>query len=172
MSYLGDGLDAVDRIQVQSYKERKARENIHTLKLREKVQTDEHTKINNYSEGYCYSCNKIDKVLSTLVYYCGECIENRGVEGLMQMLVKKNNWELCDKHEGWVFADVWQINCSLCDTCMRRLKLLHKAYRKAGGRTKAPDEVRKRKIYGKEFNEILGTGISRDQTRDQIYARR
>ena len=91
MSYLRDGVDAVDRIQREGYRERKGKENDQTRKIREAVQDDEQTKINNYSEGFCYGCNKIDKVISTLVYVCGECMEKRGTEGLMQIIIKKHN---------------------------------------------------------------------------------
>ena len=83
-----DGLDAKDRIQKNDLKERAGKENQHTRNLRERVQEDEHTRINNYSEGYCYGCSKVDKVISTLIYMCGECMEKRGTEGLMCLLTK------------------------------------------------------------------------------------
>jgi len=165
-SWVEDGLDAKARIQIRDLKERAGKENKHTLNLREMVQSDDHTKINNYSEGYCYGCSKDDKILSTLIYMCGSCMEKRGTEGLMCLIIKKHNWELCDKCEQWQFNDIWQINASFCDTCMRRIKLLHKAYKKAGGRKKlAPDEIKKRQIYGKDFNQILGTGITKNSRR-------
>lgn len=168
-----DGLDQKDRIQKHDLKERAAKENDQTKKLRARVQADEHTRINNYSEGYCYGCSKNDKILSTLIYMCGECMEKRGAEGLMCIVVKKRSWELCDKCEQWKFNDIWQINASFCDTCMRRIKKLHQAYRKGGGRAKlAPDERKKRSIFGKDFNEIIGNGITRDQTPDQHFAER
>lgn len=171
-SWIKDGLDQKDRIQKRDLKERAGKENDITKKVRERVQADEHTRINLYSEGYCYGCSKNDKVLSTLIYMCGECMEKRGTEGLMCIVVKKTSWELCDIHADWVFNDSWQINCSLCDSCMHRLNLVHKAYRKGGGRIgQAPDERRKRKIYGKDVNHLLGVGITRDQTRDQSFAR-
>ena len=168
-----DGLDQKDRIQKHDLKERAGKENDQTKKLRERVQEDEHTKINKYSEGYCYGCNKNDKILSTLVFWCGECMEKKGQEGLMGLIVKKTSWELCDKCETWKFNEIWQINASFCDRCMRRLFLVHKNYRSGGGRAKlAPDERKKRSIFGHDYNEILGVGISRDQTHDQSYAGR
>ena len=171
MSYLRDGIDAVDRIQREGYRERKGKENDQTRKIREAVQDDEQTKINKYSEGFCYGCNKIDKVISTLVYVCGECMEKRGTEGLMQIIVKKHNYELCDIHGDWVYNDSFQINVSFCDSCMKRLFRIHRAYKKAGGRASAPDEKRKRHYYGTDFNEVLGTGVTRDQTSDQRFAK-
>jgi hypothetical protein len=171
MSYLRDGIDAVDRIQREAYKERKGKENIQTKKLRERVQADEQTKINNYSEGFCYGCSKIDKVLSTLVYVCGECMEKRGTEGIMAIIIKKHGYELCDIHGKWEFDDVWQLNISFCDSCMKRMFKIHKAYKQAGGRKASPDQRKKRAYYGKDFNEVLGTGISRDQTVDQRFSR-
>ena len=170
MSYLRDGIDAVDSIQRDAYKERKGKENRQTQKLRERVQDDEQTKINNYSEGFCYGCSKIDKVISTLVYVCGECMEKRGVEGLMCLVVKKHNWELCDICADWEFNDVMQVNISFCDSCMKRMFKIHRAYKKAGGKSAAPDEKKKRAYYGTDFNEQLGTGVTRDQTHDQHFA--
>jgi hypothetical protein len=166
----GDGLDQKDRIQKHDLKERASKENEQTRRLRERVQADEHTRINNYSEGYCYGCSKNDKIISTLVYWCAECIEKKGQEGLMALIIKKTSWELCDKCETWKFDECWQINCSLCDRCMRRLNKIHKAYRAKGGRAGAPDERKKRSIYGKDMNELTGNGITRDQTKDQSFA--
>lgn len=170
MSYLRDGIDAVDRIQREGYIDRKKKENTQTRKLRERVQDDEQTKINNYSEGFCYGCSKKDKIISTLIYACGDCMEKRGTEGVMSIVVKKHNWELCDIHGDWKFDDVWQINISFCDSCMKRLFRIHKAYKAKKGRANAPDERRKRKI-GIDVNEIIGNGITRDQTKNQQFAR-
>ena len=167
-----DGLDQKDRIQKHDLKERAGKENDHTKKLRERVQKDEQTKINNYSEGYCYGCSKIDKVLSTLIYMCAECMEKRGTEGLMCLVTRKTSWELCDIHADWVFNEVWQINCSLCDSCMKRLNKVHKVYRQKGGRANAPDEIAKRKYYARNPGEEIGNGITRDQTNNQSFSRR
>ena len=169
--WTNDGLDAKDRIQKRDLKERAGKENDATLKIREAVQSDEQTKINHYSEGYCYGCSKTDKVISTLIYMCGDCMDRRGTEGLMALVTKKTSYELCDIHAGWVLNDSWQINCSLCDSCMRRLKLVHKEYRKKGGRSNAPDQIIKRKFYARNPGEALGNGITRDQTSDQRFAR-
>ncbi len=170
--WIKDGLDQKDRIQKHDLKERAGKENDQTRNLRERVQDDEHTKINKYSEGYCYGCNKTDKILSTLVYWCGECIEKKGQEGLMALIVKKTSWELCDKCEQWKFNEIWQINASFCDRCMRRINLIHKNYKAKGGRASAPNERKKRKLFGKDVNEIVGSGITRDQTHDQSFAGR
>jgi len=171
--WVKDGLDQKDRIQINDLKERAGKENIHTKKLREAVQSDEFTKINTYSEGYCYGCSKVDQVLSTLVYMCAECMEKRGHEGLLCINVRKHNWELCDKCETWKFDECWQINASFCTTCMHRISLIHSNYRKAGGRLHtAPDDRKRRKVFGKDMNAILGNGFSRDQTHDQRFAGR
>lgn len=170
MSYLRDGIDAVDRIQREAYRERKGKENTQTRKLRERVQDDEQTKINKYSEGFCYGCAKKDKILSTLIYACGDCMEKRGTEGVMSIVIKKHNWELCDIHGEWKFDDVWQINISFCDSCMKRMFRIHKAYKAKKGRANAPDERRKRK-YGIDINALTGNGITRDQTKNQQFAR-
>ena len=164
-----DGLDQKDRIERNDLKKRAGKETIHTKKIRERVQADEHTKINNYSEGYCYGCSKNDKVLSTMIYMCGEDIEKRGQEGLMCLITKKRNYELCDICATWQFNDIWQINCSLCDSCMRRMGKIHKAYRAGGGRKQAPDEIMKRKYYARNPGNEMGNGITRDQTRDQSF---
>jgi len=167
--WIKDGLDQKDRIQKHDLKERASKANDQTRALRERVQADEQTRINKYSEGYCYGCNKIDKVTSTLIYSCTTCLEKRGQEGLMALVIRKTSWELCDLHGGWKFNEIWQINCSLCTSCMRRLGKIHREYRKKGGRANAPDERRKRNIYGKDMNAILGSGITRDQTKDQSF---
>ncbi len=171
MSYLRDGIDAVDRIQREGYYTRKSKENDATRNLRERVQDDEQTKINKYSEGYCYGCSKIDKILSTLVYVCSDCMEKRGAEGLMAIIVRKHNYELCDICGIWKFDNVSQINISFCDSCMKRMFRIHKAYKKKGGRANAPDEIRKRKIFGKDFNALTGDGITRDQTKNQRFVK-
>ena len=165
-----DGLDSKDRIRVNDLKEKAKKENQHTKNLRQRVQEDEQTKINHYSEGYCYGCSTYDKVISTLIYMCGECMEKRGTDGLMCLITKKTSYELCDIHADWVFNDSWQINCSLCDKCMKRLSLVHKTYRKSGGRNNAPDEIIKRKFYARNPGEYIGNGITRDQTKDQRFA--
>ena len=170
--WIKDGLDQKDRIQKRDLKERAGKENTHTKKIREAVQSDEQTRINMYSEGFCYGCSKTDKVISTLIYMCGDCMDRRGTEGLMCLVIKKTSYELCDIHADWVLNDAWQINCSLCDSCMRRLKLVHKEYRKKGGRKNAPDQIIKRKFYARNPAQELGSGITRDQTPDQRYARR
>lgn len=169
-----DGLDEKDRIQRRDLKERASKENQHTRNLRERVQADEQTRINHYSEGYCYGCSKYDKVISTLIYMCAEDMEKRGTEGLMCLITKKTSYELCDICAKWNFNDTWQINCSLCDSCMHRLKKIHYAYRKKGGRRNAPDEIAKRKYYARNPGEYLGldNAITRDQTHDQRFSRR
>ncbi len=172
MSYLKDGIDAKDRIQREGYYDRKSKENDATKKIRDRVQNDEQTRINNYSEGYCYGCSKVDKILSTLVYVCSDCMEKRGVEGLMCINVRKHNYELCDICGIWKFDNISQINISFCDSCMKRMFRIHKVYKAKGGRANAPDEIRKRKYYGKNMNEILGNGVTRDQTKSQSFARK
>jgi len=157
-SWIKDGLDQKDRIQKRDLKERAGKETKVTLKERARVQDDEHKRINRYSEGVCYKCHKVDKIISSLYYVCLECLEKHGDEALLNIVTQKRNvWELCDFHEKWVFHEVCQVNCSLCDTCHRRVKKLHRAYRNSGGRKKnSPDIVKRRKVYGKDYNYLLG----------------
>lgn len=162
LSWIKDGLDEKDRIQKRDLRERIGKENDITRKERDRVQNDEQKRINLYSEGMCYRCNKIDKVISSLFYVCKECLEKKGSEALLNIVMQKRNvWELCDFHEAWVFHEVCQINCSLCDTCMSRVKRLHKAYKRAGGRASSPDVMRRKRIYGKDYNYLLGKVYSR-----------
>lgn len=157
LDWIKGGLDQKDRIQKESLMERASKENDITKKERKRVQEDEQKKINLYSEGVCYRCFKKDKVISSLYYVCKEDLEKHGGEALLNIIVQKTNiWELCDFCEKWVFHEVCQINCSLCDTCQRRVKVLHKAYRKAGGRSQSPDVLRRKALYGKDYNHILG----------------
>lgn len=162
LSWIKSGLDQKDRIQLNDLRERIAKENDITLRERARVQNDEQKRINKYSEGMCYRCNKIDKVISSLFYVCKECLEKKGGEALLNIVTQKRNvWELCDFHETWVFHEVCQINCSLCDSCMTRVKRLHRAYRLAGGRNQSPDVRRRRQIYGKDYNYLLAKVWSR-----------
>jgi len=160
-SWIKDGLDQKDRIQKDSLKERAGKENTATKKERARVQDDEQKKINLYSEGVCYKCHKVDQVLSSLFLVCKECVEKHGDEALLNIVTfPKMIWELCDFHEEWVWYEVMQINCSLCNSCLRRIKKLHQAYRRSGGRIKnSPDYVRRRKIYGKDYNHLLGSSL-------------
>ena len=157
-----DGYDEKDRIQLNDLKERAGKENTATKKERARIQNDEQKKINNYSEGVCYKCHKVEQVLSSLYYVCIECLEKHGQEALLNIVVQKRNiWELCDFHEKWIFHEVCQVNCSLCNTCQRRIKKLHQAYRKSGGRNgNSPDILRRKKIYGKDYNYLLGSGTN------------
>lgn len=152
------GFDQVDRIQKDDLRSRLARETDVTLKERKRVQDDEQKSINIHSEGVCYKCHKFDYILSSLFLVCMECIEKHGDEAILNIVTTpKHMWELCDFHEKWVFHEVCQINCSLCNTCLRRVKLLHRAYKKSGGRKKnSPDVIKLRKIYGKDYNYLLG----------------
>lgn len=160
-SWIKDGLDQKDRIQKHDLKERAAKENDATRKERARVQDDEHKSINKYSEGICYKCFKHDFIISSLYYVCMECLEKHGDEALLNIVIQKTNiWELCDFHEKWVFHDVCQVNCSLCNTCQRRIHKLHRAYRKSGGRkNNSPDILRRKQIYGKDYNYLIGQGM-------------
>lgn len=162
LGWIKGGVDQKDRTQYRDLAERVLKETDITRRERARVQDDEQKRINIHSEGVCYKCHKVDKILSSLFYVCRECIEKHGDEALLNIIVQKTNiWELCDFHEKWVFHEVCQINCSLCDSCMRRVKKLHRAYRNSGGRNKnSPDIVRRRKIYGKDYNYLLGTGMN------------
>lgn len=163
LDWVDEGLDQKDRIQKRDLRERIAKENDITLKERARVQNDEHKKINKYSEGVCYKCHTVDKILSSLFLVCRECLEKQGDEALLNIVTQKRNvWELCDFCEKWIFHEVCQINCSLCNTCLRRVYNLHRLYKDTGGREKnSPDIVRRRKIYGKDYNYILGRIFSR-----------
>lgn len=166
LGWIKDGTDEKDRIQKRDLAERISKENDATKKERARVQDDEQKRINLYSEGVCYKCHKVDQILSSLFLVCRECIEKHGDEALLNIVTTpKMVWELCDFHEEWVFYDVCQINCSLCRTCMKRVHKLHQAYRKSGGRAgNSPDILKRKKIYGKDYNHILGTGMKSFKT--------
>ena len=158
LGWIKGGTDQKDRIQKRDLAERVLKENDITRRERTRVQNDEQKSINIHSEGVCYKCHKMDKILSSLFYVCQECLEKYGDEALLNIIIQKTNiWELCDFCEKWVFHEVCQINCSLCDSCLRRVKKLHRAYRKSGGRNKnSPDIIRRKKIYGKDWSYLLG----------------
>lgn len=154
--YVGDGSTAESRVAREGYRERKNRENPLQLKLRDHVQGDEQKKINKHSEGFCYGCNKVDYILSSLFYICQDCMHKRGHEGLLAIVYQKPGEELCDFCGRWSKPfDCWQVNVSMCNSCMGKIKILHEKYRKSGGREQNPLTRRLRKKYGKDYTILM-----------------
>lgn len=149
-----DSKDDSETIQKEAEMLRGMRFNIHQKKIRDAVQSNEQTKINKYHEGFCYGCAKTDQNISTLFYICGRCRNRRGMEGLMAVVYRKKSDELCDICGRWEF-DVWQINASLCRSCMVNMQRIHKKYRRTGGyRTNNPFLKKMARKLGKNW-EIL-----------------
>ncbi|HJZ23808.1 MAG TPA: hypothetical protein VJ201_05085 [Candidatus Babeliales bacterium] len=138
---------------------RKAEENALQLKLRSFAQADEQTRINKYSEGFCYGCAKIDHIISTVFFICTECYQKRGTEGLLANVSQSHSHQLCDICGFWKMG-VWQRNVSFCQSCMRRTMRIHQKYRDGGGRSKLdPFIKRQQRRFGKDYQAILGEGI-------------
>lgn len=134
---------------------RQSKDTLIKKRLHDLVQSDEQKKVTGYSEGFCYGCNKYDRVLSNMWYACHSCSVKRGREGLLADVKQKFSEELCDFCGRWDIG-IWQKNVSLCDTCRRRVTRIHKKYKKGGGYEKlAPFQKRMFKKYGKDYHEIL-----------------
>ena len=125
-----------------------------TKKLWEKHQSDEYTKINNYKEGVCLGCMKVDVAAATIADICGDCAGKKGREPLLA--------KVCDKYYGLCFFcnsykfNIEQVNGRFCSTCHRRIANITKEYNKKGGFMKVdPFWVSMRKKHGKEWKNIL-----------------
>lgn len=161
MSYFKDSKlnDANERI-AKEYKLEKSETNAIQRKLREVTQADEQKRVNKYSEGFCYGCNKTDHIISTLFDVCHACRVKKGTEAVLSMPTRgKLKHALCDMCGVWKF-DCTQVNASLCRPCMGRMSRLHYAYKKAGGfEGTHPFIQRMKKKYGKDYRHILGNGV-------------
>ncbi len=133
-------------------REKDRRNAAHTKEL-ERTQKDDHLKINNYSEGYCYGCSNRDKILRTLVYICTACYRKRGTEGLFVNIACKECEELCDICGFWKLG-VWQRNVSFCDKCVDRTEKIHAKYNRNNKQN--PFQRRLRIKYGKDYKILTG----------------
>lgn len=154
-----------DRIAKEGKIERDSKTNPLQLKLREKIQSDEYTRINKYSEAICWGCMKRDQVISSLWDACGKCIEKRGIEAIMAKTKTKPTEELCDFCGTWQGGNkgnfVSQINISLCRSCQEKVHSLHRQYQKDGGREKLSPYYRYLvKKHGQDWREIMMDGIT------------
>ena len=164
--------DVLDEQNV--HKENAAKETDATLHERKRVQDNEYTKIDKYSEGRCWVCDKRDFILSTLIWGCPKCIDKRGFDGIMGFVTRKMKHEVCDVHNE---NDYYQMNCSqininVCQSCMRRVIRNHRKFQREGGVKSSPYAKKLQKIYGKDWSKVLGNGITRDQTKGQMFARK
>ena len=133
-------------------REKERRNTAHRKEL-ERTQEDDHLKINNYSEGYCYGCTIRDKILRTLVNICTSCYTRRGKEGLFVNVSCKACEELCDICGYWKLG-VWQRNISFCDKCIDRVEKIHAKYNR--NNKEIPLQRRLRIKYGKDYKELTG----------------
>lgn len=134
---------------------KKSNDTLIKKRLHDTVQNDEQKKVTTYSEGFCYGCNKYDRILSNMWYSCFQCSVKRGREGLLADVVQKFSEELCDFCGRWDIG-IWQKNVSLCDKCRRRVTIIHNKYKKGGGYEKmAPFQKRMFKKYGRDYQKIL-----------------
>lgn len=152
-----DSSTANNRIAREGYFERKSKENDIQLKMRELIQKDEHKNVNKHSEGFCWGCNRRDYIISSLFYSCKKCMEKRGSEALLAIVHHKPIEEMCDFCGKWQEPfGTWQINISVCKSCMGKIEKLHLDYKKAGGmRKQNPFMKRMRKKYGKDFPILM-----------------
>ena len=155
MGYIKE-LEGSHRTIVKEEKEFIASKDILLKKrLHQVVQNDEQKKVTKNSEGFCYGCNKYDRVLSNVWYACVPCSVKRGREGLLADVIQKFTEELCDFCGRWDIG-IWQKNVSLCDKCRRNVTRIHHKYQKGGGYEKLnPFLKRMFKKYGKDYEKIL-----------------
>lgn len=150
--------DNQEKIQKEARDKRALKTNPAQLKLRERVQADEQTRVNKHGEGFCYGCAKTDLILSTLVHMCNNCMHKRGTEGLMAIVKRHFKQELCDSCGFYKFG-VMQINASFCQTCIRRIGKMHQAYRASGGQlANHPYYKHLQHIHGKDWMLYLKPG--------------
>jgi len=155
MPYIDEVSDSHRGIIKEEQEWKKSNETLIKKRLHDLVQSDEQKKVTPYSEGFCYGCNKYDRVLSNMWMACFTCSVKRGREGLLADVVQKFSEELCDFCGRWDIG-VWQKNVSLCDHCRKRVTRIHNKYRKGGGYEKmAPFQKRMFKKYGKDYHKIL-----------------
>lgn len=158
--YVPDELDKNTQIAKEGYYDRKKKENDLQKKLHELAEKDEHKRITKHSEGFCYGCNRVDYIISSLFYICEKCMNRRGHEGLLAIVYHKPLEELCDFCGKWQRPfGTWQVNISVCNHCMGKIDKLHTDYKKGGGRKKLnPFTRRMRKKYGKDYSILMTDG--------------
>jgi len=155
MGYIDELTGSHASILREEHEFRQENDTLIKKRLHDLVQSDEQKKVTGYSEGFCYGCNKYDRVLSNMWYACHSCSVKRGREGLLADVKQKFSEELCDFCGKWDIG-IWQKNVSLCDSCRRRVTRIHKKYKKGGGYEKmAPFQKRMFKKYGKDYQKIL-----------------
>lgn len=155
--YIPDDVSGNAEIAKEGYYDRARKTNQMQLKLREMIQKDEQKSINKHSEGYCYGCTRKDFILSTLIYACRYCMAKRGKECLLNIVYHKPGDEMCDLCGRWQRPfDTFQINCSMCNSCMQKLIQFHQKYRKDGGRDANPFYKKLRRKYGKDWKILSG----------------
>ncbi|NIT99605.1 MAG: hypothetical protein GWN01_01265 [Nitrosopumilaceae archaeon] len=154
-----DELSGEGRIAKEGYEERELKKTDQGRKFREHLQKDEQKAMDKHGEAVCYGCLKKDFALSTLLYCCSDCMRKRGTVALYAIVTRKPAEQVCDFCGRWQKPfDTFQINCSMCNTCMHRVHVFHSEYKKAGGRKSNPFVRRMRKKYGKDYKKILGNG--------------
>ena len=122
----------------------------------DKVQADDHTKINNYSEGFCYVCARRDLVLYTFMFICNSCYLKRGKKGLIKNIIEKKGEELCDIcgiYRSDIYNHVWQRNVCVCHACSDRTERFHKKHRA----NITPYQRFLHKRYGNDVARLTGT---------------
>lgn len=143
-------------IAKDAYRNRKAKENALQLKLREGIQSNDHTKVNKHNEGVCWGCMKKDYILSSLWMACKECINKRGFEALYTIVKHKAVEDTCDFCGQWTRPfECFQINAALCNSCHDKVLKFHANYRKAGGLKQNPYTRKVRKKFGKDYKLLM-----------------
>ena len=122
-------------------------------KLWENHQANEYTRVNNYKEGVCLNCLKVDAVSATIVTICGECAGKRGREPLLAKVSDKmyGLCYFCGEHK----FHIEEINGRFCHPCHRRIADVTKEYNKKGVLYGNPFWERMKKKNGKDWKHIF-----------------
>jgi hypothetical protein len=126
-------------------------------KLWENHQANEYTRVNNYKEGVCLNCLKVDAVAATIVTICGECAGKRGREPLLAKVSDKmyGLCYFCSEHK----FHIEEINGRFCHPCHRRIADVTKEYNKKGGLYGNPFWSRMKKKNGKDWKHIFNQNL-------------
>jgi len=128
-------------------------------KLWHKHQSNEYTKIHERRiEGLCYGCFKRDYVSATIVDICKHCMDKRGLEPILNIVVKKmyGYCFFCGKYN----FEIYQINARFCQKCMALIRSRNKMLRTHGTHNVDPYWKYLRRVFGQDYRILSGFASS------------
>lgn len=106
-------------------------------KIAQVHQSDDHTRINQHGEAYCFMCFKKDRALATVVQICRNCLTKKERVGRKNMESLLN--KLKEEIYGYCFncgtyqMNISHLNIRVCLSCNRRIAEKIQEWHKAGG---------------------------------------